>query len=98
MILIIISTNFSNYKTYFKYNNKKITHSIETFIINSIDNNNNFNIRKIKLNIKNKFNIQISKSSIYFVLHKNNLTYKKMYVKNTPYDQDKIINLKTELK
>ena len=90
--------NFSNYKTYFKYNNKKITPCIETFIINSIDNNNNFNIRKIKQNIKNKFNIQISKSSIYFVLHKNNLTYKKMYVKNIPYDEDKIINLKTELK
>lgn len=94
----IYSFNFSNYKTYFKYKNKKIIPSVETFIINSIDNNNNFNIRKIKQNIKNKFNIQISKSSIYFVLHKNNLTYKKMYVKNIPYDQDKIINLKTELK
>jgi len=94
----IYSFNFSNYKIYFKYKNKKIIPCIETFIINSIDNNNNFNIRKIKQNIKNKFNIQISKSSIYFVLHKNNLTYKKMYVKNIPYDEDKIINLKTELK
>jgi adenylate cyclase class IV len=39
--------NFSNYKTNFKYNNIKITPIIETFIINSINNNNNFNIRKI---------------------------------------------------
>jgi len=90
--------NFSNYKTNFKYNNIKITPIIETFIINSINNNNNFNIRKIKLNIKTKFNIKISKSSIYFVLHKNNLTYKKMYVKNIPYDENKIIDLKTQLK
>lgn len=90
--------NFDTYKTNFKYNNIKITPCIETFIINSIDKNNNFNIKKIKLSIKTKFNIQISKSCIYHVLHKNNLTYKKIYVKNIPYDEDKIKNLKTELK
>ena len=42
------SFNFSQYKTSFKYNNTKITNDIETFIINSIDANNNFNIKKIK--------------------------------------------------
>jgi transposase len=68
--------DFNNYKTNYKYNNIKITSNIEQFIIKSIDTNNNFNIRLIQKNIKNKFNIYISISSIYYVLHKNNLTYK----------------------
>ena len=67
--------NFSSYKTNFKYNNLKITDKIEVFILNSIDLNNNFNIKKIKSNIKNIFNITLSKSSIYYIFHKNNLTY-----------------------
>jgi len=92
------SFDFSTYKTNFKYNNLKITQSIETFILNSIDNNNNFNIKKIKNNIKNKFNIKLSKASIYHILHKNNLTFKKLYVKNVPYDNDKINNFKKDLK
>ena len=90
--------NFDTYKTNFKYNNKKITDKIEIFIINSIDNNNNFNIKKIKNNIYNKFNISLSKSSIYHILHKNNLTYKNIIIKNIPIDNDKLINLKNELK
>ena len=76
------SFNFSQYKTNFKYkynnNNIKITNDIETFIINSIDLNNNFNIKKIKKNIYTKFNIELSKTTIYCVLHKNNFTYKKL--------------------
>ena len=90
--------NFSTYKTNFKYNNIKITSIIENFILTSIDKNNNFNIKKIKNNIKNKFNIVLSKSSIYHVLHKNNLTYKKLYIKNIPYEANKIIDLKIDLK
>ena len=91
--------NFDTYKTNFKYNNKKITDKIEIFIINSIDNKNfNFNIKKIKNNIYNKFNISLSKSSIYHILHKNNLTYKNIIIKNIPIDNDKLINLKNELK
>lgn len=90
--------NFDGYKTNYKYNNTKINELIEKFILNSIDNNNNFNIKKIKINIKNKFNTSLSKSSIYHVLHKNNLTYKKLCIKNIPYDDDKIKNLKIDLK
>ena len=52
--------NFFSFKTNFKYNNTKITNDVETFIINSIDSNNNFNIKKIKINIHNKFNIKLS--------------------------------------
>jgi transposase len=90
--------DFSKYKSFFKYNNKKINDVIENFILNSIDKNNNFNIKKIKIEIKNKFNISLSKSSIYFVLHSHNLTYKKLYVKNIPIDLDKINTFKKDLK
>ena len=77
--------DFSNYKTNFKYNNVKITFFIEKFILNSIDNNNFFNIKKIKINIKNKFNVILSKSSFCHILHKNNFTYK-----NIPINEDKL--------
>jgi transposase len=90
--------DFSSYKTNFKYNNLKITNQLEVFVINSIDVNNNFNIKKIKNNIKISFNITLSKSSIYHILHKNNLTYKKIYVKNNPYSDEKNQTLKDELK
>jgi len=90
--------DFSQFKTNFKYNNTKITNNIEIFIINSIDSNNNFNIKKIKKNIKIKFNIILSTSTIYYVLHKHNFTYKKLTVKNIPYDDDKVMDLKIQLK
>jgi transposase len=90
--------DFTKYKTFFKYNNTKINTEIEILIINSIDFNNNFNIKKIKNNIRNKFNILLSKSTIYHVLHKNNLTYKNIIIKNTPIDNDKLHELKMNLK
>lgn len=90
--------DFSTYKTNFKYNNLKINPSIEKFVLCSIDSNNNFNIKKIKINIKNKFNTVLSKSSIYHILHKNKLTYKKIIIKNVPIDDNKLNVLKLELK
>jgi transposase len=89
--------NFNGYKTKFKYNNKKINYDIETFIINSIDSNNNFNIKNIKNNINKKFNIKLSKTTIYHILHKHNLTYKNITIKNVPIDDDKLNQLKKNL-
>ncbi len=90
--------NFSSYKCNFKFNNTKITNQIEFFIVNSIDKNNNFNIKNIKKDIRNKFNINLSKSTIYHILHKYNLTFKKLIVKNVPYTNEKLNELKNELK
>ena len=61
-------------------------------------NNIFFNIKKIKKDIINNFNVSLSKQSIYYVLHKNNLTYKQIRVKNIPYTNEKLKNLKNELK
>jgi len=82
------------YKTHFTYNNIKITCDIEQFIIKSIDCNNNFNIKNIKKNIKTKFNTTLSKSSIYNVLHKHNLTYKKIIIKTNPLNLERQNELK----
>jgi len=90
--------DFTKYKSNFKYNNLKLTSKIEAYIINSIDKNNNFNVKNIRKNIYNAFNLSLSKSTIYFVLHKHNLTYKKLIVKNVPYTNDKLDQLKSNLK
>lgn len=90
--------NFLKYKSNFKYNNTKITNEIELFIINSVDKNNNFNIKSIKKHIIDNFKISLSKSSIYHILHKHKLTYKKLIVKNVPYTDEKLNELKTDLK
>lgn len=89
--------NFNNFNKS-KFNNNKITEEIETFILNSISNFNTFNIKKIKKNINNIFNVSLSKQSIYNILHKNNLTYKQTKVKNMPYSDDKLKKLKSELR
>jgi transposase len=90
--------SFNQYNTHFKYNNIKINYEIEQFIINSIDSNNNFNIKIIKKNIKNKYNILLSKPTIYNVLHKNNLTYKKIIIKTNPLKSENENELKKNLK
>ncbi len=88
----------NEYNTNFTYNNIKITYDIEQFIIKSIDDNNNFNIKKIRKNIKTKFNTSLSKSSIYNVLHKHNLTYKKIKIKTNPLKPERENKLKQDLK
>ena len=89
---------FDQYKTHFSYNNVKINYEIEQFIIKSIDINNNFSIKNIKKNIKNKYIISLSKSTIYNVLHKHNLTYKKIKIKTNPLKPENEYNLKKNLK
>ena len=67
------------------YKNKKITNTIEQFILNEIKVNPVINIKTIKNKILKTFNISISKSSIYYVIKNNNLTYKKTKIETNPY-------------
>ena len=75
-----------------KYENIKITDTIECFILNSLNNNPVINIKTIKQNILKKFNVSegflktpaLSISSIYYVIKNNNLTYKKTHVITNP--------------
>ena len=90
--------DFLNYKKSYKYNNVKITNEIKKFILLSNNSNNNYNIKTIINDIFNKFKVKLSKKSIYYVLHKNNLSYKKLTVKNYPYDEEHLNTLKADLK
>lgn len=98
MILIIYLFYLINIIPHYKYNNIKINYDIEQFIINSIDSNKNFNIKKIKKSINEKFNILLSKSTIYNVLHKHKLTYKKITIKTNPLKSERELILKQKLK
>ena len=79
-----------------KYENIKITDTIECFILNSLNNNPVINIKTIKQNILKKFNVSLSISSIYYVIKNNNLTYKKTHVITNPYTiEEQVKQLKT---
>ena len=80
------------------YNNTKITDEIENLILKSINHNNNFNVKNIRKNIFDKFKLSLSKSTIYFVLHKNKMTYKQMKVINNPFSDEQIIEKKNTIK
>lgn len=96
--LKLYTNNFNYYNSKKKYNNRKVTKDIEKFVIQSMDNNNNFNINKIKSDIIKKFNITLSKKTIYFILHNNNLTYKRLKVKVVPKNIKETKKQKNKLK
>lgn len=111
LIIKIFSISISSfYNWYYKYNNgldffkhpnkrkHKITNEIEKFIIEYIKLNPLTKIKKIKEIIKNNFGLSISKTSIYNVLKKNNITYKQTYKKINPYTDKQFKYKKTILK
>lgn len=83
-----ILLHYSQNPTYSKYSNKKITSDIEKFIVSSITQNCKITVKTLRTNIKSKFNVDISKGSVYVILHKNNLTNKKLIIKTNPYTKE----------
>jgi transposase len=75
-ISIIINKNNCFYKKYNKRGNYKINEEIEKFIMIQINTNNTLTAKEIIKLIEVKFLIDISLTSIYNVLQKNNFTYK----------------------
>ena len=69
----------------YKYNNRKITKTIEFYILDTIKKNTLITIKKIRENIITMFNIEISKQSIYSILKQNNITYKFSKIITNPY-------------
>jgi transposase len=77
------------------YKNKKITNTIEQYIIYKIKTNPIISAKTLKNNIKTEFNISLSISSIYYVIKNNNITYKKLNIKTNPHNN---ITQKEQLK
>lgn len=69
--------------------NFKITDDIEKFIIDSLNSNNFISAKKIKILIKDKFNVSLSKTSIYSIYKKNNFTFKKNTIITNPLTIEK---------
>lgn len=63
-----------------KYLNNKIDLVIENFVIENF--NNKFNVKKIKKNVKEKFNVSLSYKDVLCILKKNNLKYDKKIIKD----------------
>ena len=92
------NNNFSSYNIKKIYKNTKITDEIILYIIEFVNVHKSISVKQIRINIKNKFSINISISMIYFILHKNNLTYKQLTIKINPYSDELKNKLKCELK
>ena len=57
---------------------RKVTSDIESFIIDYVTKHPNFNMKKLSKKLTIKYFITISKSTIYRILAKNNMTHKKV--------------------
>jgi len=75
----------NNY-TFFNKNNKttKYTKEHENFIVDLDTNNKTIKCKKIKKELSIKFNLSLSKTTIYKILKNNNLTYKQTIKKINP--------------
>lgn len=82
----------------FKTINNKINKDIINFILDTIEKNNVIRAKEIIILIKQNFNKDISNSSIYNVLKKYKITYKKAKLITNPYtkeeEKDRLINTK----
>lgn len=82
--------SFSNIRVSYK---SRITNEIEKYIIIYVTKRCSFNIKNLKKCINRIFNISISKSHIYYILKKNNITNKKIGFKIIP----KNVNIKEKV-
>ena len=85
-IIFILHKNKLNIKSYYK-----ISLHIEKFIIKCVTNNPIVTAQDIKQLIKNEFNIDISKQSVYNVLKKFNFKQSKLKIINNQYSIDEQI-------
>ena len=68
----------------------KFTEKIHLFIVGKFTDGKYHSIKNIRRTIKRKFKVTIRKSSIYRILTKNKITYKRVSVDRSPYtDKDK---------
>ena len=70
---------------YHKRGNYKIKSKIEKFIVEQIKLKNTLTAKDIIKSIKDKFNIDVSLTSVYNIFKKNNYTYKKTSININPH-------------
>lgn len=80
-------------------NSGKITQEIENYIIHSfvVYKNKQPNSKNIQRSVKRIFNKTIKRSTIYYILNKNKVTYKKISVSKYPHSNEILNQKKKEL-
>ena len=68
----------------------KITDACENFILSYVNEHKQFKIKKLLKIIGKKFNISISKQSVYNTLKNNKITNKRIKENHYPYDEQKL--------
>jgi transposase len=75
---------------YKNYKNILITQDVEKFIIDMCKCNISVRCKHIKQKLKERFNINLTLKSIYFILHNNNLSYKNVYKKINKFTDEEL--------
>lgn len=70
-------------------NSGKITKEIEDYVLKHYKNELFSTVKNVISKINKKFNIKVTKSTIYRILHKNNMSYKKVSINKYPYSINK---------
>jgi len=78
------------------YKISKYTTNIKEYIVKYVCKKINFNYKKLMMLVKNKFNMNCSKSAIYLILKQNYITHKRIKIKtkfSTKLKTRKMINI-----
>ncbi|AYV80538.1 MAG: transposase [Harvfovirus sp.] len=75
----------------------KITTNVQTYICNYVLKNIYFNIKLLIRYVKRNFHVSISRSYIYHILKKNNVTHKRLNKKTIPKQYHNLANKLLEL-
>ena len=67
----------------------KITDDCKKFIVNYVQKNKNFNVKRLVKKITKIFDVYISKGHIYKILKDNDMTYKQVQKNSYPYTKQK---------
>jgi len=78
-------------------NSGKINESIQKYIIKYFTNHKKNNIKNLRRSIKRIFNVTVKRSAVYYVLHKNKISFKKISVSRSPYSEEEIKEKKIKL-
>ena len=88
----------SNGKRVFNKSNNISVHNYVKYILKYVRFNPQFMLKQLLCNIKDIFNVNISKQTIYNVLKRHNITNKKIQTNKYPHSQEKFKANVDELK
>ena len=88
----------SNNKRYFNKQSYQCPDNYIRYITKFVLSNPQFIMKQLLCNIKNIFDVTVSKQSIYNILKKHNITTKKIHINKYPHNRKKFIKAVADLK